>query len=334
MNDSQFFRVLISCAAFIVILAGLKIAQPVVVPVLVALFLAVVTSPAVSYLVRFKIPSGLAISIVVAALIGCFYGLGSLLGNSTGLFIDRLPDYELRLVSWLAQLQIQFPWLINDLKTSIAEFKPTENALTLLRPLFSGVGSLLTALILILFTLIFSLLEAQSVSLKIRLVMGDKNSINYVKRFTRLVQRYLLVKSLISFATGLLVGFMLWLIGVDYPILWGTLAFLMNYIPSIGSLIAAIPAILVATLQLGWPGLVSSAAGFVGINLIVGNLIEPRLMGKTLNISPLILFLSLIFWGWILGPIGMLLAIPLTVVVKIGLEVYPKTRWLAQMISQ
>jgi len=143
-----------------------------------------------------------------------------------------------------------------------------------------------------------------------------------------------LVKSLISFATGLLVGFMLWLIGVDYPILWGTLAFLMNYIPSIGSLIAAIPAILVATLQLGWPGLVSSAAGFVGINLIVGNLIEPRLMGKTLNISPLILFLSLIFWGWILGPIGMLLAIPLTVVVKIGLEVYPKTRWLAQMISQ
>jgi predicted PurR-regulated permease PerM len=312
----------------------LKIAQPILVPVLVALFLSVLTSPAVSFLVRFKLPTGLAISIVVAGLFGLFYGLGSLLANSTDQFIDRLPDYELRLANWLEQLQVQFPWLINDLKTSIADFKPTENALTLLRALFSGVGSLLTALILILFTLIFSLLEAQSVSLKIRLVLGNQNSINYVKRFTRLVQRYLLVKSLISLATGLLVGFMLWLIGVDYPILWGALAFLMNYIPNIGSLIAAIPPIILAGIQLGWPGFVASSAGFVGINLIVGNLIEPRLMGKTLDISPLILFLSLVFWGWILGPIGMLLAIPLTVVVKIGLEVYPKTRWLAQMISQ
>jgi len=334
MNDAPLTRALVVSAAVIILLAGLKIAQPIVVPVLVAFFLAVLTSPAVTVLVKYKIPTGIAISTVVALLFGFFYALGTLVATSTDQFIERIPFYETQLQEWLVKAQNQIPWLVNDVKESIAEFKPTESALSLLGTLFSGLGSVLTAIVLILFTLIFTLLEAQSASLKVKLALGEGHTIDYVKRFSKLVQRYLLVKSLISLATGLLVGVFLWFIGVDYPILWGTFAFLMNFIPNIGSLLAAIPPVILATIQLGLPGFVITGVGFVGINMIIGNLIEPRLMGKTLNISPLVVFLSLIFWGWILGPIGMLLAIPLTVVVKIGLEVYPKTRWIALVISQ
>ncbi|MDX1474659.1 MAG: AI-2E family transporter [Reinekea sp.] len=333
MNESPLTRTLVIAASVIVILAGLKVAQPIVVPVLVAFFLAVLTSPAISFLVRFKIPAGIAIAIVVVSLFGFFYALGTLVATSTDQFIERLPDYQNRIQSWLVTIQNKAPWLVDDAKERMANLQPTQSALSLLGSLFSGLGSVLTAMVLIVFTLIFALLEGQNATKKARIALDD-NTIQYIKRFSKLVQRYLLVKSLISLATGFLVGLMLWIIDVDYPFLWGTFAFLMNYIPNIGSLLAAIPPVILASIQHALPGFLITGSGFIAINMIVGNLIEPRMMGKSLDISPLVVFLSLIFWGWIFGPIGMLLSIPLTVVVKIGLEVYPKTKWLAQIISQ
>ncbi|WP_196158426.1 AI-2E family transporter [Reinekea sp. G2M2-21] len=333
MNESPLTRTLVIAASVIIILAGLKVAQPIVVPVLVAFFLAVLTSPAISFLVRFKIPAGIAIAIVVISLFGFFYALGTLVATSTDQFIERLPDYQNRIQSWLVTIQNNAPWLVDDAKERIANLQPTQSALSLLGSLFSGLGSVLTAMVLVVFTLIFALLEGQNATKKARIALDD-NTIQYIKRFSKLVQRYLLVKSLISLATGFLVGLMLWIIDVDYPFLWGTFAFLMNYIPNIGSLLAAIPPVILASIQHAFPGFLITGSGFIAINMIVGNLIEPRMMGKSLDISPLVVFLSLIFWGWIFGPIGMLLSIPLTVVVKIGLEVYPKTKWLAQIISQ
>ncbi len=333
MNESPLTRTLIIAASVIIILAGLKIAQPIVVPVLVAFFLAVLVSPAITFLVRFKFPVGVAVTVVVISLFGFFYGLGTLVANSTDQFIERLPDYQSKLQGWLIDVQIKAPWLVDDVKQRLSELKPTQNALSLLGSLFSGLGSVLTSIVLIVFTLIFSLLEGQNANKKARIAL-DSNTIEYMKRFSKLVQRYLLVKSLISFATGVLVGLLLWLADVDYPFLWGTFAFFMNYIPNVGSLLAAIPPVILASIQHSLPGFIITSSGFIAINMIIGNLIEPRLMGKSLDISPLVVFLSLIFWGWIFGPIGMLLSIPLTVVVKIGLEVYPKTKWLAQIISQ
>jgi predicted PurR-regulated permease PerM len=334
MNDAPLTRALVITASVVILFAGLKVAQPILVPILVAFFLAVLTSPAVTFLVRLKVPTSIATTLVVIALLGFFFGLGNLLASSTDEFIERLPAYQRQLQNWLVQVEAQFPWLIEDIKESIANFQPTDSALSLIGPLFSGLGSVLTAIVLIIFTLIFSLLEAQQASKKIRIALGDDKTLEYVKRFSKLVQRYLLVKSLISLVTGVLAGFLCWVIGVDYPLLWGTLAFLMNFIPNVGSLLAAVPPIILAAIQISVPALLATMIGYITINMIIGNLIEPRLMGRTLNISPLVVFLSLIFWGWIFGPIGMLLSIPLTVVVKIGLEVYPKTRWLAKIISQ
>lgn len=334
MNDAPLTRTFVILASVVILIAGLKIAQPIIVPVFIALFLTILTSPAVTYLVKFRIPVSFAVTLVVIALLGFFYALASLVATNTDEFIARLPSYQSQLQDALIKLQTNAPWLVEELKQSITNFQPTESAISLLKVLFSGLGSVLTAIVLTTFTLIFTLFEAQSASAKITRAFGDDHSIQYVKKFSRLVQRYLLIKSLISAATGIIVAVMLWLMGVDYPILWGTFAFLMNFIPNVGSILAAFPPMLLASIQMGIPGFLMTLGGFTGINMIIGNFIEPRLMGKTLDISTLVVFLSLIFWGWILGPMGMLLAIPLTVVIKIGLEVYPKTKWLAQLISQ
>ncbi|MEJ2044817.1 MAG: AI-2E family transporter [Reinekea sp.] len=321
-------------AAIFIIIAGLKIAQPVLVPVFVAVFLAVLTSPVVSFLVKIKVPSSIAIAIVVMGLFGFFYGLGSLLATSTDDFINNLPGYQQQIQDWLVTIQTKAPWLIDHARLQFNSFQPTERALSIVRVLFSGVGSILTTLVLVVFTLIFTLLEAQHASRKVRIIFGDDHTIIYVKKFSALVQKYLLVKSLVSVATGTLISLLLYIAGIDYPILWGTLAFLMNFIPNIGSLLAAVPPVILSGIQFGFPGFLITSLGYIAINTIIGNLIEPKLMGKTLDISPLVVFLSLLFWGWIFGPIGMLLSIPLTVVVKIGLEVYPPTKWVAELISQ
>ncbi|MFQ3230952.1 AI-2E family transporter [Reinekea sp.] len=334
MTDSPATKILVSVAAIFIIIAGIKIAQPIIVPVLIAFFLALLTNPGVAALIRLRVPTGLAIAVMVSLVFVFFYGVGSIIASSSDSFIANFPQYTKQVEIWLNKLQEASPWLIDDIQKYIDELSPTDRMLSFAGTLFSGLGSVLTAIVLVLFTLIFSLYEAQSVSKKVKLALGDDITINYVNRFSKLVQRYLLIKTLISAVTGLLVGVFLWMLGVDYPVIWGTLAFLMNFVPNIGSMLAAIPPVLLASIQLGLPGFLISMSGFVGINMIIGNLIEPKLMGRSLDISPLIVFLSLVFWGWVLGPVGMLLAIPLTVVVKIGLEIHPDTKWAAKILSQ
>ena len=133
--------------------------------------------------------------------------------------------------------------------------------------------------------------------------------------------------------TGIAVTIGLMLLGLDYFLLWGLLAFLLNYVPNIGSIIAAIPAVLLAVVQLGMFKALLVAAIYLAVNIIMGNAVEPKLMGHKLGLSSLVVFLSLVFWGWILGPIGMLLSVPLTMIVKIALEVNDSTRWLAILLS-
>jgi predicted PurR-regulated permease PerM len=153
------------------------------------------------------------------------------------------------------------------------------------------------------------------------------------RQFLGNLGRYLGIKTIVSMITGLTAGVMTWTIGLDFPLLWAMLAFLLNYIPTIGSIIAAVPAILMALVQLGFPEATSVAIGFLGINLVFGNFVEPRLMGYGVGISPLIIFIGLVFWGWVFGPVGMLLSVPLTMTLKMALESDEKTRWLAILIG-
>ena len=143
----------------------------------------------------------------------------------------------------------------------------------------------------------------------------------------------MLIKTGTSLATGMIATIWLSIIGVDYPLLWGFLTFLFNYVPTIGSIIAAVPPTLLALIQMGFFPAFLTGIGYVVINLTIGSILEPRFMGKGLGISTLLVILSLIFWGWVFGPIGMVLSVPLTMTIKIALSNFEQTKWVSTLMD-
>jgi predicted PurR-regulated permease PerM len=152
-------------------------------------------------------------------------------------------------------------------------------------------------------------------------------------RFSDTLNRYLVIKSSMSLATGVTITIALYILGVDYPVLWGIIAFMLNFVPNIGSVIAAIPAVLMALVQFGFAAAGWVALVYVVVNSVYGNLVEPKLMGRSLGLSTLVVFASLVFWGWLLGPVGMFLSVPLTMTMKIAFEASDESRWLAVLLG-
>ncbi len=192
----------------------------------------------------------------------------------------------------------------------------------------------LTDTFFILLTLIFILLEASSLPRKLAAVsQGSNESVDQLGEIAAKINRYITIKSITSFTTGVFIASILFAVGLDFPLLWGLLAFLFNYVPAIGPVIAAVPAILLGIIQLSWVELEIVIFGYIAVNTAIGNFIEPRIFGRTVGLSPLIVFISLIFWGWVLGPVGMLFSVPLTMVIKIILDANQETRWLAILLG-
>jgi predicted PurR-regulated permease PerM len=181
---------------------------------------------------------------------------------------------------------------------------------------------------------LFLLLELDSINLKTLAVLrSSNNTVDYLNKIGKSIRHYLSIKTITSLLTGILIWIGLLIIGVDYAIIWGLIAFLFNYIPNIGSIIAAIPAVLFALVQLGLGGVLWTSVIFVAVNMIIGNAVEPKMMGRGLGLSTFVVFLSLIFWGYILGAVGMFLSVPLTMAIKIILEQSKNTRWLAVILG-
>jgi predicted PurR-regulated permease PerM len=171
---------------------------------------------------------------------------------------------------------------------------------------------------------------------KMRTAFGESDASDAQTNFRLVavnIRKYVALKTVISLGTGVGVAVWLSIVGVDFPLLWGLLAFLLNYIPNIGSFIAAIPAVLLAFLQLGFGSTLAAAGGYLVINLVMANILEPRVMGYGVGLSTLVVFVSLIFWGWVLGPVGMLLSVPLTVIFRIVLETNDSTKWVAVLLG-
>jgi predicted PurR-regulated permease PerM len=195
-------------------------------------------------------------------------------------------------------------------------------------------GNMMTNAFLILLTVIFILAEEVGFSEKLRSSSSDSaKTLQGIERFTASVNQYMAIKTLLSLVTAVLIMLWLWVLGVDYIVLWGLLAFLLNFIPNLGSILAALPVVLLALVQLGPMTAILTALGYLLVNVVIGNAIEPRFMGKGLDLSALVVFLSLVFWGWVLGSVGMLLSVPLTMTVKIALESSDDTRWLGVMLG-
>jgi predicted PurR-regulated permease PerM len=200
--------------------------------------------------------------------------------------------------------------------------------------LLSEMGSALSTIILILLTVTFILLEESSFPVKLRSVLGDpQRAFPQFTKFVNDIKRYMVIKTIINLIAGITIGFWLFILGVDFPVLWGFLAFLLHYVPNIGSIVAAIPAVLLALIQLGPGPAALVAAGYLVIGFILGNVVEPRIMGRRLGLSTLVVFLSLIFWGSLLGPIGLVLCIPFTMTLKFAFENTKSMRWIAILLD-
>ncbi len=181
---------------------------------------------------------------------------------------------------------------------------------------------------------IFLLVEMDSIFLKVEtLTKGTDVSLDYLTGIGDSIRHYLSIKTATSLLTGTLIAIGLALTGVDYPVLWGVVAFLLNYIPNIGSVIAAIPAVAFALIQMGYQGALWTLGIFIVVNVVIGNVLEPKIMGKGLGLSTFVVFFALIFWGFVLGPVGMFLSVPLTMLIKVIMERDPKTQWIATLLG-
>jgi len=327
--------VLLTIAALVVIVAGMREAQEILLPFLIAVFLAVVSSPAVLWLTAKRVPRSLAVVLVVAAMVGVGTGIAALVGTSVNSFSRNIPTYKTRLQEETSALIAWLEGMGVDLSLNVLlEYVDPGAAMGLASNVLTGLGGVFTNAFLILLTVVFILLEVSSFRGKLRVAMGDPQLV--LPQFTKFadsVKGYLAIKTVVSLVLGVLVTLWVWLMGVDFPLLWGLLAFLLNYIPNIGSIIAAVPAVLLAFIQFGFGTAMIVTVGYLVLNLILGNVIEPRFMGEGLGLSTLVVFLSLIFWGWLWGTVGMLLSVPLTMTVKIALESKKQTTWMAVLLG-
>ena len=328
-------RILVIVAALAIITGGIHQAQSVLEWVLVAVFLAAIGTPSVLWLERHHIPYVAAVLLVVAGMAAIFTVIGLLVGASLNSFYADLPDYQARLQKHVSSLQTFLATKGIRFADSI-EFDPIKPATVkrLTASVLAGLGSALFEVAVVLLTVTFILLEASSFPAKLRAILGDpRRDFHPFMRFVYDINRYMGIKTVISVTAGVLIGMWLWFLGVDFPILWGFLAFLLHYVPNIGALIAAVPAVFLALIQLGFGSAVLAAAGYLFFNFFLGNVAEPMLMGRRLGLSTLVVFLSLIFWGGLLGLIGVVLCIPLTMTVKFVCENNKSTQWIAVLLG-
>lgn len=328
-------RSLIIGASSVVVLAGLKAAQSLVIPFLLAVFLAVICTPAVRWLTARSVPASLAVLVVVVILLAVFSGFGAVVGGSIDDFASFATQYQERfdgLVNsaseWLAARDIDPESL--DILNSVQPGK----LMNMLGRVLKNLAAVLSNLFLIILAMIFMLLEAASFPVKVKAAVGEAQfDVQNIGKIVIQIQHYLGIKTATSLATGIFVGLWTAVLGLDFAVVWGLLAFLLNYVPNIGSIIAAVPPILLAVVQngLGFAALI--AIGYVVVNVAIGNFIEPFLMGRTLGLSTLVVFLSLVFWGWMWGSIGMLLSVPLTMIIKILFENTDDLQWVAVMLD-
>jgi len=334
-NKTRASGILIVIAAFVVVIAGMSAAKSILVPFFLAGFIAIVTAPPLFWLQRKGLPSWVAFLTVILGVLLLVLLVAGLVGTSVRDFTKDLPMYETKLRQQTTLMMGLLEKLGVDASgLAITEIFDLGSAMKLVGILLNSLGDMLTNGFLILMTAIFMLMEASSFPAKLRSILGNsESSMAGFDNFVSNVKHYMAIKTLISFATGAFVAIWLAIIGVNYAMLWGLLAFALNYVPNIGSIIAAIPAVLLAVIQLGILKALVAAAGYVGINVVMGNFLEPRFMGRGLGLSTLVVFLSLLFWGWVLGPVGMLLSVPLTMTAKIALESRDDTRWVAMLLG-
>lgn len=336
MNDTRFRDGILTLAGVAVLLALLRSASEIVVPFLLSLFIAILASSPVNRLRQRGVSRLGSVLTVITTLVVVALVLVLLLGRTATQFNEALPGYQVllgefvnKVSAWLVDrgIDVEDAGILNALDPSIV--------LGFANGFVLGIGDALKSAMVILFLVLFMLVEASGFSRKMMTMANDPGG-RKLQRIADIIQsinRYASGKALVSLATGVLIWIGLELVGLDFAPLWGFVAFLLNFVPNIGSLLAAVPAVLIAMLQLEPAMILMVVAIYVIVNTVIGSFLEPMLLGQRVGLSVLTVFLSLLFWGWMFGPVGMLLSVPLSMVVKFAAQATPQTQWLAVLLS-
>ena len=335
-------RLLLVAACVVVLVAGLRAASSILIPFLVAIFIAAISLPLLTWLQR-RLPMIVAVlgtilmDLLVLALVGY------LVGSTANQVAGEMGEIQSTLTmwiedggEWLEERGVPVgSWLAGDDSLSRALFSRFEPGFLVdfvnrtLRTTTAALSSFLVISLIVIFTLF----EAATFGPKVRAAFGSAGAEARFARAMHEIQHYMGIKTVISLATGLLIGIWVGVMGVEFAVFWGLVAFVLNFIPNLGSIIAAVPTTLLAMVQIGVGRALLVALGYLVVNMVIGNFIEPPLLGRRLGLSTLVVVLSLVFWGWVWGPVGMLLSVPLTMVVKILLENTEEFRWVAVLLG-
>ncbi|MGB5736619.1 MAG: AI-2E family transporter [Thiohalocapsa sp.] len=328
-------RGLVVAAAFAIVIMVMQAASPILSPILLAVFIAIVATPGLRWMRRHGVPKWGALVVIAFILLD----VGSLLALvSTGAlegFRDSIPTYQERFLL----LSDEFGgWLegvgVSGSREAVPDLMDPGKVSAGVRLLLSNASGFFATGLLVLLTVIFILLEVPAIPGKLQAAFNlTEAGEARLQRLLDNINRYMLIKTLTSLATAVCVWLLLKLFGIDFAILWAVLAFFLNFVPVVGNIVMMIPAVLLALVQAGFSTALLVAAGYLVINTLIGNVIEPRVMGKGLGISTLAVFIALLFWGWLFGTVGMFLAVPLTTALIIALDASPHTRPLAILMG-
>ena len=336
-------RTVMVLAVIVLALFVLKATSEVTLPVAFALFLFAFVNPIMERLTKFRVPSGVAILLVMVLVVSLFLVVAYFLGIMVNMLIAKLPYYAERVKSVDALLSAYAVEYIDDIPDNFSLIGSLNVdwysiLMSWLTSISSRVLSLLSDVMIILITLMFLLLERSTFMPKVSVALdrerGQKFS-SMLGRSNRQIAKYLSLKAVISLATGVCFYLTALVTGLDFALLWGFLAFVLNFIPTIGSIVVTGLTIMMAVIQFtpNWVMIVYVAVLTISIEMVLGNIIDPRIQGVQLNISPLMILISLSFWGYIWGIAGMFLAVPIMSIIQIVCLTVPSLKPVAIILS-
>lgn len=328
-------KTLVTLAALVIIAIGFKWAEALLVPLLVAAFVAASMAPIVRWMARARVPTFVAVTATILILLALICGFAALttlaatdLAESLPRLGQRLASAKREFVDWLAAHRLV------RFAPMVMRADPGELSERFIEGVVTEMPGATSTFSVVLFMAIFILLEMTTFQSKL------KHALNWrAERFVAArnavdeVQKYLLVKTWISALMGVLCGVWCALLHVDNPVLWGLVTFAFNFVPVFGPFLATLGPFTVAILELGPLAALAVLGGLLVIHNVIANVVEPKVFGKTLGLSPLVVVLAIVVWGWVLGPVGALLSVPLTMVIKIVLAHTEDLRWLAILLG-
>ena len=332
---SPISRTVVVAAAIVIVVFFLKAAASIIAPILLAAFIAIIATPPLRWLQRKRVPKWLALAIIVFVLLEVFSILTLVFTGGLEGFRDGLPGYQERLNLLSDQLG---GWLENvgveSAREAVKDIFDPAIAIKLVRVALANVSGTFGTGLLVLLAVVFMLLEASKLAAKLRKAFYlTEEAEARLQHVFHAINKYMVIKSLASLATALCIWIWLKILGIDFAVLWAILAFLLNFIPFVGAILMMIPAVLLALVQTDLMTTLLVALGYLIANTAIGSILEPRIMGRGLGISTLAVFLSLLFWGWVLGTVGVFLAVPLTMALIVALESIPQTWPLAILLG-